>query len=447
MYTFLKITKMKKFILSSIMVALITAGSVLKGQNREEYLGLPGDNLNLYAVMQLFQDSKTLEEFERNLNDGNSNINNLDLNGDNLVDYIKVYDNLDGNVHNIVLQVAVGPRDNQDVAVFTVQRFNNGQVMIQLTGDEALYGRDYIIEPIADETPNPGYNGNYVRTTPSQIAVWPIVRFIYMPTYTVWHSNWYWGYYPSYWNPWRTYSWHYYYGYHYHWNDYYYSRYHHTSHHEYTGWNDYYYHKHRTYSPEVSHRISNGTYKTAYSHPEERRSGEEMFAKKHPDEYRKSTANHSSDKRSNPGSVNNSSDRRSSSNTETRKSSDSPKSFKNSDYSRRSSESVNTSSSVKNHSSSGSDNNFKNSRKSGSSGNESRRTEATRQGAPSQNASTNHTTAAPKSSGNEARKSESRQSAPAQKKEARTSSSKTKSESAENNSKKDSETKNKERRQ
>ena len=111
------------------MVALLAAGSALKAQNRqEEYLGLPGDNLNLYAVMQLFQNSKTLEEFERNLNDGNSNVNNLDLNGDNLVDYIKVYDNQNGNIHNIVLQVAVGPRDNQDVAVFTVQRFNNGQV-------------------------------------------------------------------------------------------------------------------------------------------------------------------------------------------------------------------------------------------------------------------------------------------------------------------------------
>ncbi|NSW95826.1 MAG: hypothetical protein HPY62_14045, partial [Bacteroidales bacterium] len=50
----------------------------------EEYLGLPGDNLNLYAVMKLFQESETLEGFERSLNDENSRINNLDLNGDNM---------------------------------------------------------------------------------------------------------------------------------------------------------------------------------------------------------------------------------------------------------------------------------------------------------------------------------------------------------------------------
>ena len=70
------------------------------------------------------------------------------------------------------MQVAVNSRENQDVAVFTVQRFANNQVQIQLVGDEALYGKNYIIEPIFDngtqgETPNPGYLGNnvVVRTT------------------------------------------------------------------------------------------------------------------------------------------------------------------------------------------------------------------------------------------------------------------------------------------
>ena len=31
-------------------------------------LGLPGDNLNLYGVLDLFQKSETLEEFEKKLN-------------------------------------------------------------------------------------------------------------------------------------------------------------------------------------------------------------------------------------------------------------------------------------------------------------------------------------------------------------------------------------------
>lgn len=45
-------------------------------------LGLPGDNLDLYAVLDLFQKSKTIEEFEKSLNDDKAKINNLDLNDD-----------------------------------------------------------------------------------------------------------------------------------------------------------------------------------------------------------------------------------------------------------------------------------------------------------------------------------------------------------------------------
>ena len=295
---------MKKFVIISILVALFAAGSTLMAQDKQEdYLGLPGDNLNLYAVMKLFQQSKTLEEFERNLNDPNSNINNLDLNGDNLVDYIKVFDDVDGDVHNIVLQVAVSPKENQDVAVFTVQRFNNGQVQIQLTGDEELYGKNYIVEPIYDDrtnagTPNPGYTGTsrtvqnitYVRTSPVEIAAWPLVRFMFMPSYTIWHSSWYWGYYPTYWHPWRPFSWNYYYGYHYNWNNDYYAHYRRLDNHRYTRWNDFYYNGRRSYSPDVNHRLESGYYKSTYSHPDQRKDGEEMFAKTHPDQYRRSSA-------------------------------------------------------------------------------------------------------------------------------------------------------------
>ena len=175
----------------------------------DEYLGLPGDNLNLYAVMNLFQESETLEGFERSLNDNESMINNLDLNGDNLIDYITVSDYVEGNVHTIVLRAALNNNEQQDVAVFVVEKLRNGAVQIQLIGDEALYGPNYIVEPIYAETPNPGYTGNVYRsnanvvsTTYYDIAAWPLVRFIYYPGYVAWRSSWYWGYYPRYWRPW-----------------------------------------------------------------------------------------------------------------------------------------------------------------------------------------------------------------------------------------------------
>ncbi|MCK7538499.1 MAG: hypothetical protein MZV63_49850 [Marinilabiliales bacterium] len=59
-------------------------------------LGLPGDNLDLYAVLDLFQKSKTIEDFEKSLNLEETGINNLDLNLDNKVDFIKVVTKQEG---------------------------------------------------------------------------------------------------------------------------------------------------------------------------------------------------------------------------------------------------------------------------------------------------------------------------------------------------------------
>ena len=283
---------MKKLIVTSIIALLLLGGeTAIAGNRPDEYLGLPGDNLNLYAVMKLFQSSRTLEDFERSLNDQNSRINNLDLNNDNLIDYISVIDYPDGNNHNIVLQVALNRTEKQDVAVFTVQRFHNGSVQIQLIGDEALYGRNYIIEPIyADnsvETPNPGYVGTVSYTdntavvtyTAFDIAAWPLISYIYMPGYLTWHSSWYWGYWPEYWHPWRPYYWDYYYGYHYNCFPDYYSHYHHCDYNRYHGYDDFYYSNRRSYSHEVSRRIVDGGYKTTYSHPEQKREGADLYAR------------------------------------------------------------------------------------------------------------------------------------------------------------------------
>jgi hypothetical protein len=280
---------MKRFLITSILAAMVAVGTALMAQDYpDEYLGLPGDNLNLYAVMNLFQQSETIEGFERTLNDENSRINNLDLNNDNFIDYIKVIDYVDGNVHTIVLQAVLDRNESQDVAVFTVQKFRDGSVQIQLIGDEALYGRNYIVEPIYAETPNPGYTGKsnrqnvtVVTTTYVEVAAWPLVRFIYLPHYSLWHSSWYWGYYPSYWHPWRPYYWHYYYGYHYNWYPHYYGHFHRYDHPRYDRWNDFYYRDKRVYSRNVTININDGRYKNTYSRPEQRRDGEALYAKVH----------------------------------------------------------------------------------------------------------------------------------------------------------------------
>jgi len=282
---------MKKLLITSTLAFLATAWSMVGAQDYPaEYLGLPGDNLNLYATMKLFQESETLESFEKNLNDEKSRINNLDLNGDNYIDYIMVIDYVDGDNHSIVLRAALNKDETQDVAVFTVQRLRDGSVQVQLVGDEALYGKNYIIEPIyaeSGETPNPGYIGNsgnnsnvaVVRTTTYEVAAWPVVRYIYLPTYTSWHSSWYWGYYPSYWNPWRPFYWHTYYGYHYNYHNHYYGHYRSWNYNRCNNYNNIYYSSIRTYSPRVSARINNGNYRNTYSRPDLRKDGDVLYAR------------------------------------------------------------------------------------------------------------------------------------------------------------------------
>ncbi len=275
-------------------LALVSLLGTVRAQQEPELLNLPGDNLNLYAVMKIFQESETLELFEKTLNEQDNRVNNLDLNGDNYVDYIRVIDQPEGKVHYIVLQVAVTATENQDVAVFVVKQDRDGDVIIQLIGDEALYGKYYIVEPYYDtdggSTPNPGYYGNYGNTetvvvhhtTTHHVAAWPVIRFIFLPTYVVWHSPFYWGYYPVYWRPWSPWYWHHYYGYHYHWHHHYYGHYHHVNHFRYEPWHEHYYGKRRSFSTTVLARQERGEFNATYSKPETLANGTADFKRKNP---------------------------------------------------------------------------------------------------------------------------------------------------------------------
>ena len=258
----------------------------------EGSLGLPGDNLNLYAVMKLFQESKTLEVFERDLNDENSKINNLDLNGDGKIDYITVADNFDGQAHTIVLKDAINETESQDVAVFYVGKNVNDKPQIQLIGDETLYGKDYIIEPNIGgnvktvQTSNPGYAENQEvgveeGSANAEASAWPLIGLLFLPSYVAWHSPFYYGYYPPYFRPWQPLYWHSYNGYHSNLNHYYKGNFHHTVHYRDGHFRQHYY-SGRHVAPSVIQHKNTGFYKKTYSHPELRKEGAAIYAKQHP---------------------------------------------------------------------------------------------------------------------------------------------------------------------
>ena len=140
---------MKIRFLSVLVIAMslfsLTAFSQTDSDTGE--LGLPGDNLDLYAVLDLFQKSKTIEDFEKSLNDEKNKINNLDLNGDKKIDFIKVETKKDGDDFTFILRDPISKKETQDVAVIMVTKDKDKKVSLQIIGDKDLYGKDYIVEP------------------------------------------------------------------------------------------------------------------------------------------------------------------------------------------------------------------------------------------------------------------------------------------------------------
>lgn len=137
------------------------------------------DNLDLQAVASLFGESKDLQDFEMRLNDYDSQISNLDLNNDGEVDYLRVIESSENNVHVVVIQAVLDRDVLQDVATIVVERNRNRRTYVQVIGDSYLYGDNYIIEPVYVYTPS-------------------IFSFFWGGRYTRWNSPYYWGYYPHY---------------------------------------------------------------------------------------------------------------------------------------------------------------------------------------------------------------------------------------------------------
>ncbi len=172
-------------------------------------LGLPGDNLDLYAVLDLFQKSKTIEDFEKTLNLESTGINNLDLDLNEKVDFIKVVTKKDDDDFTFILQVDVTEKETQDVAVIFLTKDKDGKMNLQIVGDKDLYGKDFIVEPKTTTTPavtaNPAYTGDDpvtesvpATTTVVVVESAPIVQYVYSPVYVPYAPPYYYGYYPPY---------------------------------------------------------------------------------------------------------------------------------------------------------------------------------------------------------------------------------------------------------
>ncbi len=146
-----------------------------------------GENLDLYAVMEVFKESESVEAFENALNNPEKNLNNLDLNNDGEVDYIRVVEEGDDQARVFILQAVVGEDLFQDVATIEVEKKNDEEWVAQAIGAEDVYGPNYIVEP--------------APTTVVHVNAWPIITFVWGVHHVRWHSPYYWHYYPPYYRP------------------------------------------------------------------------------------------------------------------------------------------------------------------------------------------------------------------------------------------------------
>ena len=145
-----------------------------------------GESLDLQAVMELYQQAETVEDFEKALNDSSNEVNNLDLNEDGEVDFIRIIEYAEDDAHVLVLQVPLAENEYQDVATIHIEK-NGDDVVLQAAGDPDIYGEDYYVDPEPEVE---------VKTT-------TVIVVMFGVGYHPWVSPWFWRAWPPWWRPWR----------------------------------------------------------------------------------------------------------------------------------------------------------------------------------------------------------------------------------------------------
>jgi hypothetical protein len=108
-------------------------------QSTEVILKEYSKGLNLAATTELAKKAKDATDLERLLNSQSEAVNNLDLNDDGKVDYIKVSEYGSGDTRGFSLTDEIAPGQVQEIATIDIKR-SADQATVQTTGNSSLYG-------------------------------------------------------------------------------------------------------------------------------------------------------------------------------------------------------------------------------------------------------------------------------------------------------------------
>jgi hypothetical protein len=134
--------------------------------------------LDLNAVAAAFAESRSVKEFEQIINSSRYMINNLDLNHDGWIDYLRVIETYRGSYHTLLIQACLAPGMFQDVATLIAEHRPDA-LYVEVIGDRYLYGYNYIVRPV------------FVKRPP----MWDVYG---RSNYACWSSPYYYGSFPSY---------------------------------------------------------------------------------------------------------------------------------------------------------------------------------------------------------------------------------------------------------
>ena len=135
-------------------------------------------DLDLHAVAAAYSEARSTREFEQLLNSSKYMINNLDLNRDGYVDYLRVIETRKGQYYAYLIQACLAPTVFQDVATLVAER-RASTLYVEVVGDSYLYGYNYVVRPTFVKRP----------------LMWDVYGYA---NYTVWVSPYYYGVWPSY---------------------------------------------------------------------------------------------------------------------------------------------------------------------------------------------------------------------------------------------------------
>lgn len=163
------------------------------------------EGFNLQGAIELFEQSKDPAEFERSLNVKDNPVNNLDLNDDGKIDFVKVIDRTKDQSHSIVMQVVLNEKENQDIAAIMIQKSGSSSARLQIVGNEVLYGKEVVLEPIAKDEDGGSKPTAMLLASNATITVnvwtWPIIQHVYRVEYVPYVSPVRWEVYPVWYKP------------------------------------------------------------------------------------------------------------------------------------------------------------------------------------------------------------------------------------------------------